>query len=101
MKRIWGTCCLLLLWASLASPAQVWVSLPKQQHMWQMHPALSFHSGQKAGIQLQPEHHYQPIDGFGFTLTGGSADLLYALPATQRANLLAELFGDKLSLIHI
>jgi len=95
MKRIWGTCCLLLLWASLASKAQVWVSLPKQQQMWQMHPALSFQSGQKAGIQLQPEKQFQPIDGFGFTLTGGSADLLYALPATQRANLMAELFGEK------
>jgi len=95
MKRIISACFMLLL--SICQPiiAQVWVSLPKQKHMWQMQPALSFQSGQKAGIQLNPDHPFQPIDGFGFTLTGGSADLIYALPTTQRADLLAELFGEE------
>ncbi len=95
MKRIWGTCCLLLLWASLSLQAQVWVSLPKQQQMWQIHPELTFQSGQKEGIQLDPTLRFQPIDGFGFTLTGGSSDLIYALAPAQRTKLLLELFGQK------
>lgn len=95
MKRIWGTCCLLLLWASLSLQAQVWVSLPKQQQMWQMHPTLTFQPGQKEGIHLNPTIRFQPIDGFGFTLTGGSSDLIYALAPAQRAELLLELFGQK------
>lgn len=37
---------------------------------------------------------YQTVDGFGYTLTGGSAYLINRLPAAQRAALLQELFGS-------
>jgi glucosylceramidase len=36
---------------------------------------------------------YQAVDGFGFTLTGGSAYLLNKMPSASRAALLKELFG--------
>jgi len=36
---------------------------------------------------------YQQIDGFGYTLTGGSADLINALPPSTRQLLLQELFS--------
>ncbi|MFN5376271.1 MAG: glycoside hydrolase family 30 protein, partial [Chitinophagaceae bacterium] len=36
---------------------------------------------------------YQKVDGFGFTLTGGSAYLLNKMPSASRAALLKELFG--------
>lgn len=36
---------------------------------------------------------YQPIDGFGYTLTGGSASLIKRLPDASRAALLRELFS--------
>lgn len=36
---------------------------------------------------------YQGIDGFGFTLTGASASLINGLGATQKNNLLQELFA--------
>ncbi|OSZ80284.1 glucosylceramidase [Chitinophagaceae bacterium IBVUCB2] len=36
---------------------------------------------------------YQQIDGFGYTLTGGSADLINALPPSTRQSLLQELFS--------
>lgn len=35
---------------------------------------------------------YQSIDGFGYTLTGGSAGLINGLGATEKENLLKELF---------
>jgi glucosylceramidase len=37
---------------------------------------------------------YQSIDGFGYTLTGGSAFLINRLPAAQKTALLQELFGN-------
>lgn len=36
---------------------------------------------------------YQTIEGFGYTLTGGSAQLLYHLPPPQRRALLQQLLG--------
>lgn len=36
---------------------------------------------------------YQTVDGFGYTLTGGSAQLISQMGASERAALLQELFG--------
>lgn len=44
-------------------------------------------------IEVDPETKFQTIDGFGYTLTGGSAALINALPATEKENLLNELFS--------
>lgn len=44
-------------------------------------------------ISLDPAKTFQAVDGFGFTLTGGSAYLINNLPAATRSNLLTELFG--------
>ena len=46
-------------------------------------------------INIDEQQHYQSIDGFGYTLTGGSAKLIYQLPAIQRKQLLTELFSNK------
>jgi glucosylceramidase len=45
-------------------------------------------------IHVDDEQTFQPIEGFGFALTGGSAYLLAGLPASERATLLQELFGS-------
>ncbi|MDB5200821.1 MAG: glucosylceramidase [Ferruginibacter sp.] len=45
-------------------------------------------------ITVDSTQLFQPIDGFGYTLTQGSAQLIWQLPATERATLLAELFGN-------
>ncbi|MCX6317824.1 MAG: glucosylceramidase [Bacteroidetes bacterium] len=37
---------------------------------------------------------YQSVDGFGYTLTGGSAYLINRLPSSQRTALLQELFSN-------
>jgi len=44
-------------------------------------------------IEVDDSRTFQPIEGFGFTLTGGSAYLLAGLAAADRADLLQELFG--------
>ncbi|MCX2432463.1 glycoside hydrolase family 30 protein [Pedobacter sp. GR22-10] len=45
-------------------------------------------------IEVDPETKFQTIDGFGYTLTGGSATLINALPATEKDKLLNELFAN-------
>jgi glucosylceramidase len=44
-------------------------------------------------IDVNDAQVFQPIEGFGFSLTGGSAYLLAGLVKTDRAALLQELFG--------
>jgi glucosylceramidase len=44
-------------------------------------------------IDVDDSQTFQPIEGFGFALTGGSAYLLMQLIAPARAELLQELFG--------
>lgn len=44
-------------------------------------------------IEVNPAQKYQTVDGFGYTLTGGSADVINQLNATKKAALLQELFG--------
>jgi glucosylceramidase len=46
-----------------------------------------------ATIDIDDSQTFQPIEGFGFSLTGGSAYLLAGLHAAERAALLRELFG--------
>lgn len=43
-------------------------------------------------IMVDPRQRCQPIEGFGFSLTGGSAMLISRLPERERLNLLQELF---------
>ncbi len=52
-------------------------------------------------IEVDTTQTFQTIDGFGFTLTGGSASLINALPETEKNNLLKELFGNDANSISI
>jgi len=45
-------------------------------------------------VNVDSATRYQTVDGFGYTLTGGSAYLINRLPAAQRSALLQELFGS-------
>ncbi|TWT78848.1 O-Glycosyl hydrolase family 30 [Planctomycetes bacterium CA13] len=46
-----------------------------------------------ATILIDPDKSFQSIDGFGFTLTSGSAELLMQMDASARNDLLRELFS--------
>jgi glucosylceramidase len=61
---------------------------------------LSFHAATKAAdgesvIEVDDGRRFQPIDGFGFALTGGSAHLLMQMSPGRRAALLKELFSTQ------
>lgn len=45
-------------------------------------------------IDVDSTQTFQTVDGFGFTLTGGSAYVINQLSGTDKANLLQELFGS-------
>ncbi|MEP6950162.1 MAG: glycoside hydrolase family 30 beta sandwich domain-containing protein [Ginsengibacter sp.] len=47
-----------------------------------------------SNIDVDTTQLFQTIDGFGYTLTGGSAFVINQLNATDKANLLKELFGN-------
>ena len=46
-------------------------------------------------IIVDSTKQYQTVDGFGYTLTGGSADLLMGLAPAARGEILRELFGNE------
>ncbi|WP_228530375.1 glycoside hydrolase family 30 protein [Tamlana sp. I1] len=52
-------------------------------------------------IEVKPGETFQDIDGFGFTLTGGSAEVINSLDASKKQALLQELFGTSESSISI
>jgi glucosylceramidase len=74
------------------SQTETFLSLPKQKSFFQKTENL-YSDFNGAKIVVHPEQTYQSIDGFGFTLTGGSAQLIQQLEPTKRAALLQELFG--------
>ncbi len=45
-------------------------------------------------INVDSTQIFQPVDGFGYTLTSGSAQVINQLPAAEKNNLLNELFGS-------
>lgn len=47
-----------------------------------------------ANIEVNASQKYQTIDGFGYTLTGGSAAVINQLNAAKKSALLQELFGS-------
>jgi len=52
-------------------------------------------------ILINPKQQFQTIDGFGFTLTGGSALLIQQMQPAKRKALLQELFGKTADAISI
>jgi glucosylceramidase len=51
-------------------------------------------SNNNATISVNENTTYQSMDGFGFTLTGGSAQLINNMSTSARSSLLNELFGN-------
>jgi len=80
-----------------APAAEVWLTNADGSVLFQKQPGiLLFEQGRdpaRPAIEIAPGAVYQEIDGFGCTLTGGSAQLLWALPAEQLDDLLHELFA--------
>lgn len=56
--------------------------------------AFGNNSNQYPTIEVDSSISYQTIDGFGYTLTGGSAEVINSLTASVKNPLLQELFGS-------
>jgi glucosylceramidase len=98
------TSCLLLMAASLLpqilhaqNDATFWLTTPDKSFLFQLQPtSLQFgkQTGTNPTINVDDKQTFQTIDGFGFALTGGSAQLIMKMDPAQRAALLQELFAD-------
>ena len=103
----------ILLFFSLSANAQQerearqWLTTPDRAALVAPQAtALRFSSeaGRLPVLTVDDAQHFQTMDGFGFALTGGSAQLLMRMGATQRTALLKELFskgGDGIGVLPV
>ena len=96
----WLICVLALAPASLHSKkkgdVQLWITNADKSFVFELQkPLLHFSKSAGSGPTLDIDDHqsFQTIDGFGFALTGGSAQHLAHMDAAKRAALLQELFA--------
>lgn len=96
----------LLLMASIAIPSTLyaqkaalwWLTTPDKSSLLQeQKDSLRFaaSAAKNQAIDVDDTQTFQTMDGFGFALTGGSAQLLMKMSPDKRAALLQELFTDK------
>jgi glucosylceramidase len=103
----------VLLFSSLSSSAQLereerlWLTTPDRANLVALQassPHFSSEAGQLPVLTVDDAQHFQTMDGFGFALTGGSAQLLMRMGAAQRTALLKELFttgGDGIGVSYL
>ena len=99
MKRLLSSGLLLLPLGLLAQPGgiSVWLTNPDRSALFALQPSpLTFSRANQSlpTINITEEQTFQSVVGFGFALTGGSAQLLSRMSATSRAAILKELFAD-------
>jgi glucosylceramidase len=79
-----------------------WITKADQSSLLIKQPTAKFlTAGTGTTITVDSATSYQTIDGFGYTLTGGSASVINTLDATTKSNLLQELFGNSSTSIGI
>ncbi|WP_394368421.1 glycoside hydrolase [Hymenobacter qilianensis] len=80
------------------SSMQVWLTNPAQLERFAPQPTLQAGTPPAPDvpiITIDEQQRFQTMDGFGYTLTGGSAMLLHKMSPDARAKLLRELFGTE------
>lgn len=96
MKKYFILTLSCLCWGSLQAQKQpqVWLTDVKQNILFvqQNNKAENLATGENT-ISIDPSKSYQSIDGFGYTLTGGSAQHLLAMEKSARKAILTELFA--------
>lgn len=96
--------------AQNSAPARIesWVTHRDRSALFQKQPAaISFRPGAGArapSILIDPRQQFQSIDGFGYALTGGSAELLMKMSGPARRDTLRRLFatdGDNIGVSYL
>lgn len=79
------------------------MTTPDEKSLLQRQPAIGFtkESTNLPTITIDTAETFQTMDGFGFTLTSGSATLINRMSPKAKENLLNELFRDSEQSIHI
>jgi len=70
------------------------VTCPQRRMFLQTLPVTAMQSSTTLNLNIDASRAFQTVDGFGYTLTGGSAEHLMKMSATTRRRILLELFGD-------
>jgi len=81
----------------VTNDVDMWLTRPDQSALLQKQSGtLGFGTTANlfSNIEVDSTIAFQTIDGFGFTLTGGSASLINNMDAASKATLLNELFGS-------
>src|ERR1700758_946322 len=99
-KALNAVLCLLSVLSPLAARAQtdvsLWLTNSDRSALFELQtPQLSFTSAPATNqiINVDSAKAYQTMDGFGFALTGGSAQMIMRMDPAKRSDLLQELFG--------
>jgi len=82
--------------SSAQNAASLWLTKADRSVLFAKQPeglAFSSKGNSKQTIYVNDKETYQPIDGFGYALTGGSAQHIIKMSAAARALLLKELFA--------
>ncbi|MDH6358218.1 glycoside hydrolase family 30 beta sandwich domain-containing protein [Parabacteroides sp. PF5-9] len=80
---------------------EAWVTEPDRSVLFQQQtekiPFSSTPQGRRTGstIVIDEQHAMQSVDGFGYALTGGSAELMMLMTPAARTALLQDLFSTK------
>lgn len=96
--------CLLVVQSAFSqNKIEFWLTNSDQTVLLQKQNKISFayKSNDLPTIELNENQTFQAIDGFGYSLTGGSAFVINQLDKTNKSNLLQELFGWKKDSISI
>lgn len=82
---------------------QIWMTKGDESVKLQQQNALTFvnTSNNFQNIEIDDDQKFQYIDGFGYTLTGGSVEVINRLSPSKRKALLNEIFGNDKNSISI
>lgn len=84
---------------------EFWLTRANQSALLEMQPALMFRTDSSSAanndIVVDDRVRFQSVDGFGFALTGGSAQVINAMESVERDKLLFKLFGNGVGAIGI
>ncbi len=106
MKLTAALLTLTLAATAAAQDVSLYLTAPNRSALLALQPPIAFTTPTAASqtITINPAKTYQTIDGFGFALTGGSAQLLMHMDPAKRAALLQELFtrtGDGIGVSYL
>ncbi|MDP2453868.1 glycoside hydrolase family 30 beta sandwich domain-containing protein [Kaistella sp. SH11-4b] len=87
----------------IENKVEVWLTKGDESVKLQQQNSLNFTSvaNQFQLIVIDDSQKFQTVDGFGYTLTGGSVEVINQLSAPKRKELLEELFGNSANSISV